>query len=213
MTLNQSSTCTKRMETQLDSIEQNGLFFHDVCTRDTILFDSCLKNGKHFSKKEMEQAKRARDLHDMPVCSIMPDCKTMTDNDMLVNCSVTREDINNAWKTVGPDIHGLQGKTVHIKSLPVVEDCVRAPKEISKLHKDATLTADRMNANGPHLCVTLCRKIKCFTVEHVTNRSHETTIECMRHVVTQHNEGGFKTATCSMDPEINNLKAEFVKIC
>jgi hypothetical protein len=36
----------------------------------------------------------------------------------------------------------LKGKTVKKKSLPVVKDLVKVPKEFIKLHKDVTLTMD-----------------------------------------------------------------------
>ena len=60
---------------------------------------------------------------------------------MLMNCPINEKDIE---KIFGPDIHGLKGKTVRKKSVPVVEDYVQVPREILKFHKNVTLAIDHI---------------------------------------------------------------------
>ena len=65
-----------------------------------------------------------------------------------MKCQVNEKDIDIAEKIFGPDIHGLKGKIVRKKSVPVVEDYVQVPRVILKLYNNVTLAVDHLYVNG-----------------------------------------------------------------
>ena len=54
----------------------------------------------------------------------------MIKNNMLLNCPVTVEDIDNCADIFGPDIHVLKGRTVRKQPIQVVIDHIKIPIKI-----------------------------------------------------------------------------------
>ena len=68
--------------------------------------------------------------------------------DMIMNCSVTLEDINNSVKNFGPDIDGLQGWRMGREPIPMQTSLIEVPKRIFKLHHLITITIDILFVNN-----------------------------------------------------------------
>jgi hypothetical protein len=113
--------------------------------------------------REFERAKAARRALGMVSYPLPRDFKNMVRSNMIKNCSVTSNDINNAHKMFGDDIATLRGKTARNTPEAVVADYVEIPKEILDMNKAVTIAADVMFVNGLPFVVTISRKIKFTT--------------------------------------------------
>src|SRR5210317_2181159 len=121
---------------------QNKLYFHDTDNRQISLLNTVKENMAGFSEQQINRAKKARDLYAMIGYPTVKDFIAIIKNNMLMNCPVTVEDIKNAEKIFGPDIHVLMGKTVRQKTMPVIVDYVKIPTTILTLHHEVVLAID-----------------------------------------------------------------------
>jgi hypothetical protein len=69
-------------------------------------------------------------------------------NNLLLNVTVTAQDIVNAEKIFGKELGALQGKTIRGKPNPVVTDYINVPPDIFKIHQNITLAVDIMFVGG-----------------------------------------------------------------
>ena len=78
----------------------NGLYYHDVNNRQISLLNAVSENLTGFSEQQITKAKKARDLYAMVGYPTVNDFKAMIQNNMLMNCPVTIEDINIASRSL-----------------------------------------------------------------------------------------------------------------
>ena len=127
---------------------KNGLYYHDTENRQITMMNSQKENSMMYSKRQIERAKKARDLYSIIGYPSIQDFKTMIQGNLINNCPVTIDDINVAEDIFGPDIFVLKGKTTRKKPMPVNTDYVKIPPEIMKVHRNITLCIDIMFING-----------------------------------------------------------------
>jgi hypothetical protein len=73
------------------------------------------------------------------------------------DCPVTVTDVNNAEKIFGPDVGALKGKSNRSKPVPIKEDLVAIPKEVTEQHTKLVLRFDLMFINGFPLLTSLTK--------------------------------------------------------
>ena len=78
----------------------------------------------------------------------------MVREQLLTNCPVTVQDIDNANRIFGPDLANLRGKTTRTKPERVRVEYVQIPRDFVQLHKYVTLVADVMFVNGLPFLIT-----------------------------------------------------------
>ena len=66
------------------------------------------------------------------------------------------------------------------KILRTKEKCITIPRELYKLHKRVTITADVMFVRGVPLLVTFTREIKFRTAEFLPNRKARIIAKCYK---------------------------------
>ena len=94
---------------------KNGLYYHDTQDQNITLINTIEENLQGFSKHQIEQAKLARKLYHVMAIPSIHDFKELIKNNMLYNCPITIEDINNAEEIFGMSVASLKGKTTRAK--------------------------------------------------------------------------------------------------
>ena len=95
----------------------------------------------------------------------------MASNKTRYNCPVIPADIPNALALYGPHLPGVQRYTVREKPDRVETEYLYIPDGYRRLDHFVTITADVMFVNGVSFLVTLSRKIRFLTAEHIPSRT------------------------------------------
>ena len=136
---------------------------------DVAMVQTVRENYEGYTKREVEKAIQARKAQMNMGNMSDADFKDMVSKSTSVkNIPVSLVDITNAHALFGPKtLPAVQGNTVRKKPLRVDTEYVEIPRDFYRLHHFVTLTADIMFVNGIPFLVTLSRKIRLVTVEHV----------------------------------------------
>ncbi len=89
---------------------------------------------------------------------------------MIANCPVTTSDVSNACAIFGPDLASVRGKTVRWAPAPVVAEYVAVPWLLVESNQMLTLAADIFFVDGTPFPLTMVRRLKFVTAEHVPVR-------------------------------------------
>ncbi len=95
------------------------------------------------------------------------DCKGMVTSNMIKNCQISVSNVTNAQNIFEPDLASVRGKTVGRTPAPVVADYVAAPRMLVEANLVVTLVADVFFMGGTAFLLTVSRRIKFVTAEHV----------------------------------------------
>jgi hypothetical protein len=122
----------------------DGLHYHDTKNRQFSMpmVSTAKEESEGFSKRQIEQAKTARDFQAKVGHPSTQDMKPIVKSNLIVNCPVTAEDIDRAEKIYGPSVPILKGKTTCQTPLSVASDYVAVPPEIMSANKYVTLSGD-----------------------------------------------------------------------
>jgi hypothetical protein len=150
-----------------------GLYYMDTnddMQQSTLLVNTVEEKKSNYSKRDYNQAVLARRLQ----CIIgRPSLKSylkIIDNNLIVNCPITRRDIISAEDIFGPDLGTLKGKTVRQTPLPVKLSFANVPDSIMARYHNVILGADIMFVNRIPFFVTISRHLQFGTVEALPNQ-------------------------------------------
>ena len=118
------------------------------------------ENKVRFTKRQVDDAKKARKLYHTMGCPTLQNFKHMLRQNIIMNCPVTSEDLDNAEKIFGPDIGTRKGKTTQKKPTPVKRDEIKVHKELIEKGQDLTLCMDIMFINGMPVLTTIDRTVR-----------------------------------------------------
>jgi len=152
------------------------------------------------------QAKEARRTQVMIGNPSEKDFKGMVSRNMIKNCPVTTTDITNAHTIFGPDLPSIRGKTVRRTPAPVVADYVAVPRALVEQNKVVTLAADVIFVDGTAFLITVSRRIKFITAEHVQVRTATSLSKHLTCVLQVYGRAGFKVRTILMDGEFEKVR-------
>jgi hypothetical protein len=88
------------------------------------------QESEGFSKKQIVQAKTARDFQTKMGHPSTQDLKSMIKLNLIANCPVTTEDVDRAETIFGPSLPILKGKTTRQSPQSVQTDYVAVPESI-----------------------------------------------------------------------------------
>ena len=83
----------------------------------------------------------------------------------------------------GPSRAEVRGGTVRVAPNRVEPDYIAIPKDFILLHKKVVLLVDVMIVNNVAFLVTMSRKIKFLTVEHLKSRSSKQLVHSLKNVM------------------------------
>jgi hypothetical protein len=187
----------------LQSMQQE----HRVCTGVEVLqVQTVHSNYEGHTKRDVLQAKKARRAQAMIGNPNKGDFKGMVSRNLIKNCPVTTTDITNARKIFGPDLASKQGKTVRRTTGPVVADYVAVPHSLVEQNGIVTMAADVFFVDGTAFSVTLSRRIKFITMEHVPVRTATSLSKHITRVLQVYEHAGFRVKTILMDGEFEKVR-------
>ncbi len=136
-------------------------------------------NYKGYTKQEFLRAKEARQGQAMVGNPSEKDYQGLVSENFINNCSISSSDVTNAQAIFGPDLASVRGKTARKKPAPVVVDYVAVPRTLIEANKVITLAADVFSVDGTAFLLTVGRRLKFVTAEHVPVR---TTTSLSKHI-------------------------------
>ena len=173
---------------------------------ETMLVITVRGNYEGYTKREVLKAKEARRAQAMMGNPSEKDYKTMVSNNLIPECPVTTSDITNARAIFGPDIPSVRGKTVRTSPATVVGEYVAVPRNLIDANKALTLAADVFFVDRTPFLLTVARRIKFVTAEHVPLRTAVNISKHMQQVLDVYRRAGFRVRTLLMDGKFEKLK-------
>ncbi len=164
-------------------------------------------NYEGYTKREVLKVKEARQAQAMLGNPSEKDFKGMVSNNLIANCPVTSSDVTNTRSIFGPDLPSLRGKTVRRAPAPVIGDYVAVPRSLVEANKAVTLAADVFFVDGTAFLMTVARRIKFVTAEHVPVRTALQLSKHLKRVLEVYGRAGFRVRTILMDGEFEKIKA------
>jgi hypothetical protein len=172
----------------------------------TMLVEMVQGNYKGYTKNNILKAKQARRAQVMMGNPSKKDYKGGVNNHLISNCPVTHTDITNAQAIFGPDLPSVRGKTVQWAPASVVTDYVAVPCSVVDSNKVVTLAADVFFVDGTAFLITMSRRIKFVTTEHIPVRMAKSLATHLDQVVHVYARAGFITRTILMDGKFEKVK-------
>jgi len=139
--------------------------------------------SSEFTKREIEEAKRARLLYINLGRPSMSKFIRLLSNNNIADCPVRPEHARRAQYVFGPDVAGLKGKTTR-RAPAHVDDIVPVPVPafIREWHNNVTLCIDIFYVNGMPFFHSVSRKLQFRTVEDIPSRAYKHLLLCMQNV-------------------------------
>ena len=164
-----------------------------------VMLQSVRENMAGLTDREAKKAVLARKAQARLGTPTEADLIDMVSKVTLTNCPVTPVDISNTHNMFGPDLLGVKRKIVQCKTDRVeIEDIVSITSDYHRF-VSMTLTADVMFVNGMPLLITLSRRIRLLTVEHIPSRTVNQLGSSLNKIVNLYDPGGFVVNVVLMD--------------
>jgi hypothetical protein len=118
--------------------------------------------------------------------------ESILDNNLLLDCPVTRKDMSRAEEIFGPDLVSLKGKTVRRTPGHVNVENTDILPYIVENNGDITLAIDIMFINRLPFMITISRNVKFCICELLTNMRTSTILDAVLHVIALYQSRGFR---------------------
>ncbi len=190
-----------------------GLYYMDTkLSNGTVLVTTVNDRKQYYTNEDYQRAVVARELQIKIGRPSYKDYIKIVENKMLVNCPVTRADIDAAEDIFGPDVGSLKGKTVRKKPAAVRNVVTKLPVTILERYRNVTLCVDIMYICGIPMLVSVSRNIKFGTVEDIPNRLAKNLLLGIKKIIKLYRRAGFKVEAVLMDGEFEVLRDDLAEI-
>ena len=169
------------------------------------LLDTVEDNEMLYSQRQLDKAKKARNLLHTLGCPTIRDLKNIITMNGIRDCDVTLEDIDTAEQIFGKDVASLKGKTVRQKVAPVVHNVVSIPPELMKIHHNIELCIDTLFVNGLPFLTTISKNIKYRTATFLETRTKDGYYKAIDEVFKLYNDAGFTIKIICADNEFKPI--------
>ncbi len=163
------------------------------------------ENLKHYSKREIEEAKKARELYTNTGHPTIENLKILLKNGLIRNCSVKPEHLDRAEAIYGPDVGTLKGKLTRRSAKRVKVDQIQIPPEIVNKHQNLTWCFDIFFVNGLPFLTGIILDIRFRTCSRLKNRTNEAVYDAIDQVTRLANSAGYRIKEMRCDPEFKPL--------
>ncbi len=130
---------------------------------------------------------------------------------LIKNCPITVEDIDNSEKIFGADIPSMKGKVTRQKPTPVVEDIIEIPQELRMTQMNVTLCVDVMHVNSLTFLTTISRKLYYRSAQFIKTTSKDELLQALETLVSMYNNAGFRVKNINADNAFRPLMEEVSK--
>lgn len=172
------------------------------------------KNYEGWTLKEVQDAIRARKAQAQAghpsESTFKYEVSRKSESSLYKSCPVTTTAITNARKIFGPSEPCIKGKQVRTKPKRVEPEFVSIPASIVSANNDVQLVGDVMFVSGIPFLVTMSRRIRFVTVQHVPDRKANALANVMKQVICLYTRAGFNVQTALMDGEFEKLKEKLL---
>ena len=183
------------------------LYACDVTKSDGILLPIVTIDGqkKQYSDLDIRRATAARKLQDSMGYPSLKAFLKMIDNNLILNCPITRRDILIAEDVFGVNTSIIKGKTVRRQPGHVREDVAVVPPHILKNYGDVTLAIDVYHVNGMKFFRSISRHLMFRMTTAIRNAKDTTLFNCIRAAHGLYKTRGFKVTQIHGDNEFMSL--------
>ena len=193
-------------------MHEDGLYYHDPSNHQITLVNTVKETEEGFSKRQIEQAKAAREFQAVVGNPSTHDLKAIISSNQIANCPITVDDIDRAETIYGPSVQILKGKTTRRTPERVVSDYVNVPLKVLSANKNVSLSGDIFFINKIPFFTTISENIKFTTTELLASRKIKNIHEAISHVKALHDSRGFKIETILMDGEFAPLRNDLASL-
>jgi hypothetical protein len=169
-------------------------------------------NYEGYTKREVLRAKEARRAQALLGNPSEKDYRGMVSSNMIENCPISTSDVSNARAIFGPDLPSVRGKTVRRTPAPVVAEYVSVPRSLVETNRIITLGADVFFVDGTPFLLTVARRLKFVTAEHVPMRTATNLSKHMTRVLEVYKRAGFIVRTILMDEEFEKIRPHLLTV-
>ncbi len=176
----------------IQMMEQQDKENKDGTKKEVTLVQTVRGNYKGFTKQEVIKVREAREAQAMLGNPSEKDFQGLVSGNLIPNCPIVRANISNARNIFGPDLASIHGKTVRQTPAPVVADYVAIPWQLVDANKAVTLVADVFFVDGIAFLITVSRRIKFVTTEHLPVRMATSLSKHLQQVLLVYRRAGFR---------------------
>ena len=179
-----------------------GLYYYkpDI-VKQVSMVQTVKDNEAFYSRRQIDRAKRARELLHSLGCPSVADLKKIIKMNSIQNCPVTVDDVNLAEQIYGPDVATLKGKSTRSRPTPVVNDIIEIPKELIAAQQHVDLCIDTIFINSMPFLATVSKNIKYRTCDYVASRKVPDYRSVLSRVILIYLNAGFTIKCIHADSE------------
>ena len=178
----------------------NDLHLIECPTHHFSFVETVAENMHGYSKRQVRDSKRARDLMTAIACPSMREFKSLIQTNMLMNCPVTLEDVDRAVAIFGHDIPNLKGKVVRKRPDVVKNEVIHVPRYVLDKNKLITMSTDICFVNTLPFLGTLSQ-VKFGTIQHMADRKKKSKLSGLTTVCKFYGARGFTVKVIQADNE------------
>jgi hypothetical protein len=149
------------------------------------------ENKMFFTQRQYQRAKKARELYHALGTPLIKDFKNIITTNAIADNPINTEDIELAQQIFGEDIGSLKGKTIRRKLLPVAQDYIEIPLELTLKQKNVILCIDGIKVNRLTFLTTVSRSLSYRTAQFVIDRLVNSYSAALHEVFKIYNKAGF----------------------
>ena len=172
-----------------------------------VMIQTVKNNMQGFTSRETKGANEARRLYRIVGRPSQANFRNIIQFNLLHNCPVTLDDVDNAIAIYGIDIRFVKGKTVRRQPKHVT---LRKPEPIptnikARLQK-MTLAADIFYVDGVKIFTTITRQLQFTTVQLIRDRSMNTISKMQDQIFKMYQGHGYSIQFLITDHEFDSLR-------
>ena len=191
------------------------LYFFDTANRDereTVLITTVADNKSNFSAYDYSKAELARTIQKRIGRPSVQEYKRFVRMNLIPNCPITVQDIENAEFIWGPDLGCLKGKTVRRTPPQVRVTESDIPMQIRQQYKNVTLTADVMYVAKIPFLLTISKHIKLGSAGKLDSMDNSQFIKHFKTIIGTYMTRGFKVTLLLADNQFEPMRNELANL-